>query len=346
MAITLSQLQDYVDANIKQNGRNAITGNVMNYALKNTLDLLNGKQDALVSGTTIKTIGGVSLLGSGDLTVSASPAGSNKQIQFNDSGAFGGNSNLLFDKTLGFVGVGLAGGTPSARMHIKGGSGAGDLILLLTNSAGTNVLKANSLGCVWSNGVGAESGTTAFGENTLSTRTTGTSNTAFGDRAGNILTSGSANTFVGYRAGGGVLGSSMTGSNNTIIGAGAGLYLSSGIQNTFIGSNAGVSITTGNYNTIIGYNGTSYSSSLEKHIIITDGASIQGFKKDGNHNIVLGPESALATNATNGFAFIPSCAGIPTGTPGASFTGKAPIVIDSTNNKMYIYTNSAWQPLN
>lgn len=51
---------------------------------------LNAKQDTLVSGTNIKTINGSSLLGSGDLTVSASAGGSDTQLQYNNAGAFGG----------------------------------------------------------------------------------------------------------------------------------------------------------------------------------------------------------------------------------------------------------------
>lgn len=40
------------------------------YAVKAAYDLADGKQDALVSGTNIKTINGTSLLGSGDISVS------------------------------------------------------------------------------------------------------------------------------------------------------------------------------------------------------------------------------------------------------------------------------------
>lgn len=143
MAITLSQLQDYVDANIKQNSRNAITGNVMNYALKNTLDLLGAKQDALVSGTNIKTINGNSLLGSGDITISGgggSVSGSDKQIQFNDAGAFGASSNLLFDKTNGFLGIGLAGTAPSVRLDVKAVDASTNNALRILASSGSATL--------------------------------------------------------------------------------------------------------------------------------------------------------------------------------------------------------------
>jgi hypothetical protein len=49
---------------------------------------------------------------------------------------------------------------------------------------------------------------------------------------------------------------------------------------------------------------------------------------------------ALATTATSGFLYIPTCAGAPTGVP-AGFTGTVPIVFDTTNNKLYVY-DGAW----
>jgi len=60
---------------------------------------LNGKQATLVSGTNIKTINGTTLLGSGDMTISASPGWSNTQVQFNDWGAFWGDAGFTYDKT-------------------------------------------------------------------------------------------------------------------------------------------------------------------------------------------------------------------------------------------------------
>jgi hypothetical protein len=100
---------------------------------------INGKQATLVSGTNIKTINGSSLLGSGDVSVSASPAGSDTQIQFNDSGAFGADSLFNWDNTNKRLGVGET--TPTAIVHIKGeGSTSATTSLLVQNSAGTDML--------------------------------------------------------------------------------------------------------------------------------------------------------------------------------------------------------------
>lgn len=62
---------------------------------------------------------------------------------------------------------------------------------------------------------------------------------------------------------------------------------------------------------------------------------------DANGNVVVNT-AAIATNATNGFFYVPSCAGTPTGTPTA-FTGRVPIVVDTTNNKLYFYSGGQWR---
>lgn len=51
---------------------------------------------------------------------------------------------------------------------------------------------------------------------------------------------------------------------------------------------------------------------------------------------------ALATTATDGFIYVPTCAGTPTGTP-TGYTGAAPIVVNTTNNKLYFYSGGAWR---
>lgn len=77
----------------------------------------NGKQAALVSGTNIKTINGNSILGSGNLIVSSSPAGSDGQVQYNNSGSFGGASSLVYDDTNHRVGVGTS--TPAKKLEVE-----------------------------------------------------------------------------------------------------------------------------------------------------------------------------------------------------------------------------------
>lgn len=66
------------------------------------------------------------------------------------------------------------------------------------------------------------------------------------------------------------------------------------------------------------------------------------FRITVNGNIIAGNQAALATTATNGFLYIPTCAGVPTGTPTA-YTGMAPLVVNTTNNKLYFYSGGAWR---
>jgi hypothetical protein len=50
----------------------------------------------------------------------------------------------------------------------------------------------------------------------------------------------------------------------------------------------------------------------------------------------------LATNATSGFTYIPVCGGPPTGTP-ETIAGRAPLVIDNVNSKLYAFIGGAWK---
>lgn len=74
-------------------------------------------------------------------------------------------------------------------------------------------------------------------------------------------------------------------------------------------------------------NGTPLSSSLR-------------FAIDNSGNVVTG-NAALATSATDGFFYVPSCAGAPSATPTA-YTGRVPLIYDTTNNRLYAY-NAAWK---
>jgi len=71
-------------------------------------------------------------------------------------------------------------------------------------------------------------------------------------------------------------------------------------------------------------------------------ANTERMRITGTGNIVAGASAALATTATDGFLYVPTCAGTPTGTPTA-ITGMAPIVVNTTNNKLYFYSGGAWR---
>jgi hypothetical protein len=214
-------------------------------------------------------------------------------------------------------------------------------------------------------------GNTAIGRAAGQINAGGTYNTYVGYSAGQNGTSPTGNVFVGYGAGTNVnsqygvyigytaaasaaagngciaIGYNSgpgTGGHNLSIGQSAGVGMTTGSFNMHLGyRSVGSGVTTGNYNTLIGSD--IVVGNVSNNAVLADMQGNQAIRKDANHNVILGREVALATNATNGFTYIPTCAGIPTGVPTA-VTGKAPLVADSTNNKLYIYLGGAWQALN
>lgn len=100
----------------------------------------NGKQDLLVSGTNIKTINSNSILGSGNLTISASAAGNTGEIQFNNGGVFAADSNLFWDNTNKRLGIGATPST-SVRLDVRAqGALSTDIAFRVRNSANNHNL--------------------------------------------------------------------------------------------------------------------------------------------------------------------------------------------------------------
>jgi len=86
---------------------------------------LNAKQATLVSATNIKTINSTSLLGSGDISISANPSGVAGAIQFSDGSAFSSDATKFFwDNTNKRLGVGT--NAPSTPISIISGNGSSD----------------------------------------------------------------------------------------------------------------------------------------------------------------------------------------------------------------------------
>jgi hypothetical protein len=75
--------------------------------------------------------------------------------------------------------------------------------------------------------------------------------------------------------------------------------------------------------------------------IQTGNNSVDYLNLDGNGSVTIG-SNVVATSATDGFLYVPTCAGVPTGTPTAK-SGYAPIVVDTTNNKLYFYSTGVWR---
>lgn len=73
---------------------------------------------------------------------------------------------------------------------------------------------------------------------------------------------------------------------------------------------------------------------------ISSGSAVTRARIDSKGNVVIS-EAALTTTATDGFLYIPTCPGAPTGTPTA-YAGRSAIVVDSTNSRLYFRPGDAW----
>ena len=98
----------------------AATTSVNGYLTSTDWNTFNGKQTALVSGTNIKTVGGVSLLGSGDVGAIGVGYGGTGQTAFSAGyihyGSFSTSANLQFDGT----NLAVSGSTKSGGGFIAG----------------------------------------------------------------------------------------------------------------------------------------------------------------------------------------------------------------------------------
>lgn len=66
------------------------------------------------------------------------------------------------------------------------------------------------------------------------------------------------------------------------------------------------------------------------------------FTIDPSGNVIVGT-AALATTDTAGFLWIPSCAGTPTGSPTAPYSNAGALIVDTTNNRLYVRVGSTWK---
>ena len=107
------------------------------------------KQDLLVSATNIKSVNGTSLVGAGNIVVSASPGGSTTQLQFNNASAFAGSAAIravlvtgsggFTDATNPRLHVGVAGN--SVCLH----GNFGEMYLLNETATGYASINLNQL---------------------------------------------------------------------------------------------------------------------------------------------------------------------------------------------------------
>jgi hypothetical protein len=112
-----------------------------------------------------------------------------------------------------------------------------------------------------------------------------------------------------------------------------------------VGTLAGIGLSlTGGANTI---DSTGDLNLVATTNFSTGGAGSVDLQVNSAHNLALGTQTTLATNATDGFPFIRTCAGTPTGVPAASYlaAGMSPFAYDTTNHKLWFYDGpaAAWK---
>jgi len=199
--------------------------------------------------------------GTGSITIASSvaAAGSNTQVQYNNSGAFAGSANFTFDGSQITVnGVNVGRGASAVASNNALGTTA-----LFSNTSGSNNLGAGYQ-ALYFNTTGSNNA--GLGSNALVFNTTGGSNTAVGREALQANTTASFSTAVGHQAaysnttgegltvvGRQAMYSNTTGSSNVAIGRTALFYNTTGGSNVAIGNQALESNTTAANNVAVGY---------------------------------------------------------------------------------------------
>jgi hypothetical protein len=283
----------------------------------------------------------------------------------------------------GYVGIGTA--SPDSKLHVAGTGGEGfvtvsdntqatirlsmsggaqsdltmtDLVTILrTNAAQPLLLSTNATERMRIDSSGNVGIGTSSPSYTLDVSASGTI-------SGRVKTSGALNAFYMEDAGTtvgtlyiGSVGNDwrvVTGSNERMRVTSAG---SVGIGTTApdytvdVRASASNALRVGSTNNAFGAllswdnpTGEARLSSLGAYVLTLGTNSTERMRIDTAGNVQVGT-GAIATTATDGFLYIPTCAGTPTGTPTAK-TGLAPMVVDSTNNKLYVYVGGAWQAMN
>lgn len=256
-------------------------------------------------------------------SLGGSPGGSDKEIQYNNAGVFGGDPNFTWN---GSTKVLTVGGGASIKPLAVGESLVVSTVVSSSAAAGSLTLTAGDSGGSFTGGsVSIQAGLSGDisgngshdgGTVTIQSGSTGSNNQAGSGGNIAILAANSGYSNVGgsgatakggsvtIKAGNGGTGPTISGNVNT----GGSLSLTAG--NAGGDANGGdVSFTPGTGN---------------------------GTGHDGDTKI--NGASAISTSATGKFFVIPMCAGTPTGTP----ANNGSVVYDTTNNKLYVY-NGSWK---
>jgi hypothetical protein len=224
------------------------------------------------------------------------PAGLNGEVQFNNAGVFGADSNFVWDNVNKRLGIG-ASPASTVRVDVRAqGALSTDIAFRVRNSADTiNLFEVQGNGVVFSRGGGNIATNTAFGENALQSNSGG-QNTAFGRNALRDNSTGGSNVAVGRNA----LLTNLSGGANTAIGLSTLSSNTSGINNTAVGSLALAANTTAIQNTAIGVN--AFSNKVEGNNNIALGFNAGRFLSSGldlidsSNSIFIGFDARVSAN--------------------------------------------------
>lgn len=346
--------------------------------------LATSKQDALISGTNIKTINGTTILGSGDIVISASASLSGLTAATAAATLANGANKIEWQWT-GLAANEKGFSITGSDIVVNGVTiGLGRYQNLYNVALGLNALAASTNG-LYNTAIGSNAlnklttglANTAIGENALSALTTGLDNIGIGRQALVATVSGAENigignfslTSMGTAFGNVAIGKNalynlntgnfnvgigngslvgVKGSNNVGLGYQAGYNLTTGTNNTIVGHYTGLGITTGSKNTIIGANISGLATSLSNTIILADGDGVIRYYCNSDGSTGIGTSTP---NASAKLDVSSTTQGVLL--PRMTTTQKNAIaspaegleVYDSTLKKKCFYNGTAWETI-
>ena len=279
------------------------------------------------------------------------PAGADTQIQFNDAGAFGASASFTWAKTTNVLTLGSAA-TPALVTTPVGAANTSGVNLTIKTGAGTGT----GSGAVLNLNSGLAGATGAGG---LINITSGAGGATSG--AGGAIAVTAGNSTAGNSTGGAI---NITAGSSTGTGQGASANVIGGVGGTAAGSIGGGGAACIGGNAGVGSGGDGGAAGLFSGnadgagqggtIQISAGSAGVGAGQGGNIQLTPGVAgdpsgfaghtylsqlSPLATTAKGGFVVLNTCAGVPTGVVGGAIANTdAPIIYDTTNHKLWIYT--------